>query len=970
MCSLVAGGYKYLGSSLLPTQFCDGVSDCKNTNVDERRCPDVEFAVMRTGKRMRKDFLCNDVCEDIDNLCEDEAECKGFLYGMYCHRKIGNSPFPDNKLSYLPPYLMCNANGYESCFNGKDGSRCKITNETEPTCLISNFDNSILREVSLAKITRCSAVQLYINTKKYSEKDDAHSYCDNFIDQTNCSDVSKVGVICNINTFISTVSKHVVCKNYSRLCDDDMENLCTPSSPYCYIHKHRYCDGVKDCPDNSDEIAALCSSLTIQTCTRRANTGSHRIPLTWLSDGIEDCLDGKDETGNWPTCGRGVTKRFVTKNNTCDDVFLCPDGSTGFVEYQHLCDGVESCGSENSVCKISRVFPEIYTITSTYDAQKITKHLLYCLKGLQNILYLKNVFCVATFFRFPKHEIFGISEFAKKLVLPSTKISCDHMFGETYLYMSCTNTCTDSNCPLTRYPKFDSCQDQFPQKLGTFANNNEHAYLTFLIKSRNSNHNNYFVCESVKKCLPYAKVCDLVDDCGDRSDEANCTNHFICANPIRFILKTQKCDGKFDCLDFSDECNEICSKQILNGILLKTVSWVFGVLAVTFNTISIARSSSKISNCKNTRALNDKCMILLVSIGDLLVGLYLLAVSSFDAYYKESYCTLQAEWLTGSSCSILGMIITAGSLISVFSMTSLSVARFIGINNGMIASPSPNKCHVLKILSYCLSIVGFSIFLSVLPLLTIVEDLFVNGLNYEPALKLFIGFPNKMKHGNIIQAYYGRMKTRPMSWRVIQGMVSEMYSRDYTGLSNKVKTLDFFGNDGVCMFKFFVTSSDPQKYFVWGNLAIYLFCFFAITVLYLLIAAISRKSSASLGKKFLKRDIPLQRKIKFLIASDCMCWIPFILVCALHFFETVDATKWYSLFSMVILPINSVINPLLYDSALFRRTKKSLKLKRKLTLIKPRKVGESGEKLELHNLDTFASSTGLKQGHKHAKPRS
>ena len=57
----------------------------------------------------------------------------------------------------------------------------------------------------------------------------------------------------------------------------------------------------------------------------------------------------------------------------------------------------------------------------------------------------------------------------------------------------------------------------------------------------------------------------------------------------------------------------------------------------------------------------------------------------------------------------------------------------------------------------------------------------------------------------------------------------------------------------------------------------------------------------------------MNRRITIIIATDFCCWIPFIIICALHSLEILDATPWYSLFSMVILPVNSVINPFLYD---------------------------------------------------------
>ena len=58
----------------------------------------------------------------------------------------------------------------------------------------------------------------------------------------------------------------------------------------------------------------------------------------------------------------------------------------------------------------------------------------------------------------------------------------------------------------------------------------------------------------------------------------------------------------------------------------------------------------------------------------------------------------------------------------------------------------------------------------------------------------------------------------------------------------------------------------------------------------------------------------MQRKISAIITTDFFCWIPFVIVSFFHTLEVIDATPWYALFSIIILPINSLINPLLYDN--------------------------------------------------------
>ena len=66
----------------------------------------------------------------------------------------------------------------------------------------------------------------------------------------------------------------------------------------------------------------------------------------------------------------------------------------------------------------------------------------------------------------------------------------------------------------------------------------------------------------------------------------------------------------------------------------------------------------------------------------------------------------------------------------------------------------------------------------------------------------------------------------------------------------------------------------------------------------------------------------MQRKISILIATDFACWIPFLVTCILHSAERLDATSAYGFFSLVVLPLNSVLNPLLYDNSVLKLVRK------------------------------------------------
>ena len=128
-------------------------------------------------------------------------------------------------------------------------------------------------------------------------------------------------------------------------------------------------------------------------------------------------------------------------------------------------------------------------------------------------------------------------------------------------------------------------------------------------------------------------------------------------------------------------------------------------------------------------------------------------------------------------------------------------------------------------------------------------------------------------------------------------------------------TVHFYGNDGVCIFKYLVTQDDPQWIFSTSILMVNCMCFILILVSYGYINFKTRQSSRNVGAAAGHRaNRALQAKISAIILTDFFCWVPLSIVSFLHLSEVVNASTWYPFFSILIIPINSIINPLLYDS--------------------------------------------------------
>ena len=915
--------------------FCrDGAENTyKYTEYSKKRLCNESSDVKLLKSDLEVEQNCDGEC-DIPNTCADEGECNGLTYGMQCKRS--------NIKSYIPVHWVCNEK--LGCADGEDEMGCHSYNDSDTKECLHYYGNKILGKnitVPIMNNTRCATFDIFKGI---------YPYCLDFMDQTNCTDEKRNGGQCEVSKLLTNISSSMVCSNFKfgvalsdnfSLCDDNIENQCIyPSdSTDCLVHRHKMCDEVKDCEDESDEHHDDCILKTEDhfVCKRRFGDGRElSLPLSWTIDGIKDCINGQDENPKtWTSCRsekENITWHIYKNDEECSDVFLCMNKKTPYVRLQTLCDGVESCkqGLENELCRFSRDFPDIERIPSIND--KVAD--ICTITGWE----LKH--CEQKEFIGPAGKTFGVSKF---IAVPRNKVDCDHLFGEFYVYLSCMDLCLHSTCPLPSTPlKYNSCPGQYSDRIYSLANKRT---LTFVTKANAQEYEtNHFQCKN-KQCVEYSKVCDLVNDCGDMSDEKNCTNHIKCFkanNSIdNLISLKQQCDGMIDCFDLSDECNEECGKQILGHWLLKVICWMMGLCAILFNVVQLIQLAISFKSVETGSLLQTKVLVALISLGDLLNGVYLIILSVYDSFvFGEDYCKKQMEWLSGGTCAFLGIISTMGSQLSLFAMTALSLTRVIGLTFMSMRAPSGvSKKVIIRIIAIVTTIVALSASVALVPFAESLEDYFVQGLYYNKTNKLFIGLPNKERHIRVLRIYESSANiSKDISWRDINKKVNRMFTQQYDTISRK--KIHFYGNDGVCLFKFFVRSDDARRsrqtletktevldiinfegnLMLWIMLSINFICFIIMTVSYILITIQTWKSSSESGQNQnpgnYRKNKKIQLRVSLIIATDFLCWIPFIFVCALHNLQLIDATDWYAYFAMIVLPMNSVINPLLYDNTI------------------------------------------------------
>jgi hypothetical protein len=307
---------------------------------------------------------------------------------------------------------------------------------------------------------------------------------------------------------------------------------------------------------------------------------------------------------------------------------------------------------------------------------------------------------------------------------------------------------------------------------------------------------------------------------------------------------------------------------MLKNLSIELVIWIQGVFA-TFGNLAVivwwaVQGKQKTKSKRGSHSFQS-LLLSNLALADLLMGIYLLFIATQHMLWKGEYFKHDVQWRSGIKCQIAGGISTLSSEVSVMILVFITADRV----NSILFEFSGRRLNVkiARIICLCIWIIGFVI-------------------SFTPLLA-----PSYFHNEESGFSFYGRSTVclplqlsseRPAGWE---------YS--------------------IAVFNVF-------------NGAAFVFIFAAYTAIFIKVQRSARKvrSTRSSGPS-------LGKRLGFIILTDFCCWMPVIVLGAMSLTGNFhDPTgQVYAWVAVLILPINSSINPILYTFSTPQVTKKLLSIR-------------------------------------------
>ena len=662
----------------------------------------------------------------------------------------------------------------------------------------------------------------------------------------------------------------------------------------CYNVSSLYCPFIV-C--NSTDLICLsnCSFNSTKQCNRpfQCNDGSLKLAFQFC-DGIVNCYDKSDEIYN----SRGFKCAGLKSTKKC------------VLPQRNLLDNVAQCRDESDLCINNSCF-QCFDRRLKISSKQVCDGVFDCYDWSDECLCEVNFdkyICNTKFF---SCNLFSSNNKVENHINSSSLLNDEFIINVNYDTTKSTKTCQtrlDDDRVATLCDGRPECSDlsdecDCPDPPG-FCNHTCH-------KDHNIGD----------------RYCDgIEDDFYNITNKSNCTKGFEELDCLkRFICKTGKkisididqiCDGKQDCDNNSDERDcKINHKSVFSSDLemianpvLKSCFWIMAISVISGNSYVITATIRHIKKTKLRESVKYQHLIVLnISFADFIMGIYLIIIAFYSAYYSGYYGQVNFEWRSSLRCSIIGSLAVLSSQVSCFSMIFLISHRLY-----TICKPFSTISFLGHKLVFAL-IWLISFVIAVLPILPQTSEYFVHSVEFSNRFtqSSIWSKPNIIKFACRF-AKLNNISIESNDWDSIQTFFIDKFPKYSPGVE-----FGYYGQTSVCMARFYVVRGENGWEYSLGIIIINFLAFVYIAVGYIIVFKKSFESQIKI--KDVQRGTnrsTMQRRILRIIITDFLCWIPICIMAFMNFSGISVNDVAYDVSAGLLLPINSALNPLLYSPLL------------------------------------------------------
>ena len=619
----------------------------------------------------------------------------------------------------------------------------------------------------------------------------------------------------------------------------------------------------------------------------------------------------------------------LTDECECNEkpVFFCPGRPSGCIPFSQVCDGVANCegGTDECMCsgalKVQCLPDKSYTAcileteycTNEYLARTLSflscedyssvdcRKLNTTSKALRNILARdeNKILEVAGVYH-NKSSSLGHARYAK---------ACEEVIRPQIQGIS-TFENTDWLIGLCSRVKFAMAGVSIE--------------LIFTCDLENQRNENFI--------WDLGQVCDAVTDCTNGHDELYCPGRFYCSghdkgyDQVTWIDEEKVCDGVKDCANGIDECDGCPTgplssrKFLIRSNVLSFLAFTGGVAIVLLN-IKIGYETIQ-TNPENKPGKIDRILRIQVAFYDLLMGVYLLVLLLFATGLRSfgEYCQLDEKWRSSLSCSTLGCLFSFSSQGSFLLITMMSLIRCLTCLN-LVKDISLRAIWVISLVLGVLNLVHA--ILPALPLSTIQTvfrtDILLLAGQENPFISNYDEKHLRMMHSlayNTFEDGYsvGSAATDEDSLG-IEAVLADLRNTTSKPSIFDYLSIGYYGTSPLCVANIFKNQSSYLYYKITYCVIVGVLLG-ALTISYASILITSFLSSHSSGSNDNEYVGKLALKLSLLIGSQAVAWLSYIITVLYYSWINPAAPPGvvYEVFSLVVLPSNSLLNPIFYST--------------------------------------------------------